>query len=235
MRQVFLLALNTLREQKLILFLILFWVAVFTVLLSIDRSSAMRQELETFFRQELLYGIIIAMFSAASAVHNERRSRRILAVLSKGISRRQYLLGHLLAIALLSAVYYGAIGASNLWLTRWHAMEAELAGPLAVAFLGSQLAACIGLPCGVVLHPLAAAIVAGLFLSAPVGMARLLGDGTLRLFPASFALRDASQATYLTSWNGDALFLGALISQWAAAFALALWLFRKRDVTLPVD
>ena len=59
------------------------------------------------------YGLAFTGLMAASGINNERRSRRMLAVLSKGIERWQYLGGLLLGAMIDAAIYCIAIGAAT--------------------------------------------------------------------------------------------------------------------------
>ena len=56
-------------------------------------------------RSTSMYGLAFAGLLAASALNNERKTRRILAVLSKGISRDLYLGGLLLGAMIAAGVY----------------------------------------------------------------------------------------------------------------------------------
>src|SRR5258705_12194270 len=93
MRPVLLIAENFAREQRWPLFFLLLWVlgwATFGVFA--DPQSGAEDAL-MIFRQLAVYSVTFGVFFGSSAIQADQRSRRILAVLSKGISRRQYIFG----------------------------------------------------------------------------------------------------------------------------------------------
>ena len=56
-----------------------------------------------------------SIFFGGSAIYNERRSRRILAVLSKAVGRQQYLSGLVLGVTIACVVYCFALGMTGSW------------------------------------------------------------------------------------------------------------------------
>src|SRR5260370_1592522 len=104
MRQVFLLGTNFVRTQWLTLLVMSLY------LVSIASVFAYNQEMQEarfFLKLHAFYLVAIAMMVAAPAVQTERRSRRIVGVLSKGLHRWQYLVGILCGSALISAIFCG--------------------------------------------------------------------------------------------------------------------------------
>jgi ABC-type transport system involved in multi-copper enzyme maturation permease subunit len=61
------------------------------------------------FRQEAVYGTFFSVAIAASLFQNERRTRRILAVLSKAVTRREYVAGAIAGVNLATALFYAAV------------------------------------------------------------------------------------------------------------------------------
>ncbi len=64
-----------------------------------------RDELLFIFKQVAVYVVVFSIFFGGSAIYNERKSRRILAVLSKGIARQQYLSGLIIGITIACGIY----------------------------------------------------------------------------------------------------------------------------------
>lgn len=233
MSAILLLAGNFVREQRLVLILMSTWIIVFAGLFAfISDANTRPEELEVFYRQELAYGIAIGVFSGASIVHKERRSRRILAVLSKGIHRVQYLAGVLLGIACVTAMYYGLVAAANSWLIHQMHFEGGVLTPAIAGWLATQLATVIGLAFGTFLPPLIAAVCAALV--SALGMAI---PAHPHVFPVSQFLRSAVFATYADGlrWNGYTGFASAVTIQTAIVFTIAAWIFRRRDITVAVE
>jgi ABC-type transport system involved in multi-copper enzyme maturation permease subunit len=229
MRAVALLAANFLRDQRLIIVLITVWILTFTIIFALTQESA-ASDLEAFYRQELIYGVAIGMFSGAAIVHNERRSRKILAVLSKGISRAQYLAGALVAMAALTLFYYVLVAATNQWLIARFSFQGDAIAPAVLGWLAAIAATAVALAFGTFLHPLFSVAATGLVVSLGMVIPH-------SMFPVSMFIRGATRATYaygLPLWGGGA-FLAAIAIETAIAFAIAVLMFRKRDVTAAVE
>ncbi|HEY1270338.1 MAG TPA: hypothetical protein VGF08_00045 [Terriglobales bacterium] len=129
MRPVFLIAANFLRENRWAILLM----AVFSIVSGIGSALLVRGERGDalyLLKQQAAYSVLFTVFVAAQALHNQRRSRRILAVLSKGISRSQYLAGIVVGFLGVSAIYAVTFGITG-------AITFSLAGynPLAIVAL----------------------------------------------------------------------------------------------------
>jgi len=161
MKPVFLIAANFVREQRWPLITLLLYVIVFGAGMAIAGGQS---EEDTLFmlRSTSMYGLAFTGLLAASALNNERRTRRILAVLSKGISRAEYLAGLLTGAMLASAVYCLTIFAVGALAANRMAMLAPFAVMLMVLFL---LASTVALAFSTLFHPLLASAAAGLLLA----------------------------------------------------------------------
>jgi hypothetical protein len=73
------------------------------------------EDIEVLFEQQSIYGLALVAFAGGALLGNEQRSRRIVLVLSRAVSRRQYL-GALWLTAFLPLLLY--------------AMDLGLTGPL---------------------------------------------------------------------------------------------------------
>src|SRR2546421_9819577 len=113
MRAIFLIGINFVRTQ---------WIALAvmcTYVLGIGgiyRVHTQRDEILFFLRWHAGYAIFFATMIAIPALQTERKTRRILAVLSKGIHRWQYLGGLLCGGAMVAAVFCLLIGVTAAWL-----------------------------------------------------------------------------------------------------------------------
>lgn len=233
MRAVLFLAANFVREQRLIIGLMSAWLLVFAGLFALTYEPRTGPaDLETLYRQELAYGVALGLFSGASNVFNERRSRRILAVLSKGLSRAQYLGGVWLGIACTTAIYYALVAVTNEWLLHRFHFHGEALTTAVSGWLAAQLAAAIGLVFGTFMHPLLAAVSA-----AAVSAAGMVGHAHPLMFPVGYFLRSAIFATYTEGlhWQSDAGFAVAVSIETAIAFTIAVLVFRRRDVAVPLE
>src|SRR5690242_673946 len=99
MRSVVLLAIAFVRHNLWLLIMLSLWPWLFSGVLSFDGENQMK-DYAASLQQESFYGILIIGFMATAALNNEQKSRRIIAVLSKGVSRRHYLGSFLLGVFL---------------------------------------------------------------------------------------------------------------------------------------
>jgi len=115
MRQVLLIAINFVREQRWPILVLLLWVLGLALLGLTTSEAHQGQDLLFVFKQVALYVVAFSVFFGSSAIYNDRRSRRILSILSKDLERSQYLSGLVLGIVIASAVYSFALGLTGSW------------------------------------------------------------------------------------------------------------------------
>src|SRR5262249_33817639 len=113
MRAILLLGVNFVRTQWIAL-------AVMTAYMvgigGVFRSRVHSSDVLFFLRWHGGYAVFLATMIAIPAIQMERKTRRILAVLSKGIHRWQYIGGILFGCALASALFCGLVGSIAAWL-----------------------------------------------------------------------------------------------------------------------
>lgn len=115
MRAVFLIAVNFVREQRWPILVLLLWVLLLAFLGLTTSAAHEGEDLLFVFKQVAVYVIAFSVFFGSSAIYNDRRSRRILNVLSKAVERRQYLSGLVLGFAVASTIYCFALGLTGSW------------------------------------------------------------------------------------------------------------------------
>jgi hypothetical protein len=230
---VIILALNVVRQQRLMVILmtvwLLFFAGVFGIITDPHTGAA---DLEMLYRQELVYGIAIGLFSGASIIHNERKTRRILAVMSKGIHRAQYLGGSFAGIACITGLFYALVAATNQWLIHHLHHAGGAVEPALLGWIATLLAVAIALALGSFLHPILAAPLAALV--SAIGM---LIPAYPLAFPVSYFARSAIGATYAhgLSWDHYTGFIVSVAIETAIAFTIAVLIFERRDITVPVE
>jgi len=230
MKPVFLIAVNFVREQRWPLITLLLYVIVFGAGMAIAGGQS---EDDTLFmlRSTSMYGLAFTGLLSASALNNERRTRRILAVLSKGINRGEYLAGLLLGAMIASGVYCATIFAVCALATHKIAVLLPFAVMLMVLFL---LAANVAIAFSTVFHPLLASAAAGLLLGAEGLIARALGGVWLELLP-SFLLVDRAVNFGEPGWHAPWAACLAAIVQAGIFWAVANAIFSRRDIAVAVE
>ena len=231
MKPVWLLAVNFVRQQKVILLVFLAWLLGFGILFGIVLSDGQNNEdLLTLFRQEAAYSVVITVFVSGAAIHGERKSRRIIAVLSKGIYRAEYLAGIMVGNILLTGIYLLTVGLIHQALAMRFGIEANIWPALAAAMLASMLASSLTLLLSTFLNP----IVATMFTMATLG-APLALHSWMRLIPVAYVLAQIMDYDYARGWHGGWQFAWVAGIEIAIFFTMASAIFSRRDVTLAVE
>lgn len=191
-----------------------------------------RPDVRFFLEWHSFYVVLLAAFVALPAIWSERRSRRIVAVLSKGIGRWQYLGGILLGCVIVSAWFCLLVGGITAWLCRQGGLATDgLAMISLVLFLCCAASAAAALFCSVFLHPLPAAFAASALLFLPLGADAIGWYPPGEMFPVSAALRVIRMFQFRPPGTGIwSIAAGATVETllfWAGASAV----FLRRDVT----
>jgi ABC-type transport system involved in multi-copper enzyme maturation permease subunit len=230
MKPVWLIATNFAREQRLTLFVLLAWLVVFGALYSFA-PPAEHDDLVFFFRQFAAYAVILNVLVSAQGFYNDRKMRRMLAVLSKGITRRQYLAGHVLGCALFSGIYVLVFGAIQLWFSLHLGIEMRMAGTLFAVWVASVLAAGFALVFACFLPPLLVSIATIAILALPAVFATVLPGGWSVLLPVAHVSRHLLHYEYAAGWTGGWVYIPVAVSQMAICWLLADVIFKRQDVT----
>jgi ABC-type transport system involved in multi-copper enzyme maturation permease subunit len=90
-------------------------------------------------QQQSIYICIFTAFLAADALHSERKSRRILLLLSKAVSRAEYLLAVVIAVLMLAVLYAGLSAICGAWLCRHAGLPTSELLPLCVLVIAAAL------------------------------------------------------------------------------------------------
>jgi hypothetical protein len=114
-KSVLLIAVNFVREQRWPILVMLLWVLLLAFLGLSTEAARQREDLLFVFKQVAVYVVAFSVFFGSSAIYNDRRSRRILSILSKAVARQQYLSGLVLGITIASAIYCSALGMTGSW------------------------------------------------------------------------------------------------------------------------
>ena len=178
-----------------------------------------------------MYGLAFAGLLAASALHNERRSRRILAVLSKGIERGQYIAGLLTGVAMASSVYCGTIVCAALLAAPMVTGLGRFALLLMTLYIYSAI---VAMTFSMMMPALLAVACCGLFLGMEGALAHLLGGIWTAVLPPGTLVGSAvnfGASDWSMPW-------GACVS--AAVHAVIFWviakaIFARRDIAVAVE
>lgn len=163
MRSIWLIAWNFAHEQRWPLFFLLFWVMAWAGFGLVSNPRTASEDSLMIFRQLAVYAIAFAVFFGSSALSADQRSGRILTVLSKALSRIQYLCGLLVGIGMVLGVFCLCTAFTGTWiLGRVVYDPATVWLQMLALYTASLLAASLALLFATFLPPLFAAIGSGM-------------------------------------------------------------------------
>jgi hypothetical protein len=231
MRPVLLIALNYVREQRWALILLIAWVVFSAGLVSYERMAA--EDALFFSKQQAIYGVALSAFLAASAIHNDRRSRRILTVLAKGICRAQYLGGLIVGLLIAIGIYCVVMGIFGcLMFTALRMPCSELWYLLALLFVASAVTAATAVLFASFLPPLLAIAATAVALGAGVASTEF---GWPAVLPAFRLLNMITGYEFRPGWQPQWGSLGWSLAQSAALWLIASYIFSRRDIAVAVE
>jgi len=220
MRPILLIGTNFVRSQWLTLVVMTVYLAGMAVVFA---HSPQRQETRFFLQIHSFYLLFMAVVITVPALQTERTSRRILAVLSKGIYRWQYLGGILCGCGMILAIFCLLVGGISWMLCVLdRSPTAGLAGLITALFACCLMSSAVGLFYATFMHPLLAtgstlATLALPFAAGVTSPTRLAGN--IGNFRAGTATNAATVCAFA---------LAVAIAFWFAASAI----FARRDVTV---
>jgi hypothetical protein len=230
MRSIFLIGINFVRSQ---------WIALATLCAyvlgigSIYRSHTQPDDVLFFLRWHATYAIFFAILMAVPVLQTERKSRRILAVLSKGIHRWQYMTGILCGCAIISVIFCLLIGGTAAWLGQQAGMEMYGLGEIILAlFLCCVASASTALFFAAFLHPLLAMAATSIVLSVPLALQQsglFISPG---FFPAASLFRMLWAFQFQQAASGLETITFAALFQTLLFLIAACAVFARRDVTI---
>jgi ABC-type transport system involved in multi-copper enzyme maturation permease subunit len=232
-RAILLLGANFVRTQFMLLAIVLAYVLCLTGFLGYHEKVP---DLIFFVRQQAVYAIALGALVVLPALQNERKSRRILSVLSKGIHRWQYLGGLLCGAVLIAGIFCLAVELAALWLAQRAGLPVTgLAELILALFLASTAAVSVALFCSVFLHPLLAAGATAIILLFPYALEPKGWYPPGTVFPVFSTLHVALNFTFQKPGSGLWPILMAAVVQMVVFWAAAAVAFARRDVTVATE
>jgi MFS family permease len=235
-RTALLIAANFAREQRWPILVLLLWVLVMSGLgLAMDVRRD-REDLLAMFKQLAMYGLAFAVFFGGSAIHNERKSRRILAVISKGVGRREYVFGLLIGIVFALLLYCICMGLTGTWVLGPGGFSISLLWFLMLCFLvACVLAAAVAVLFSTFMPPLFATLASAFVLGFPIAAGIVLGSAWGYLIPIYPLLHLFLKANFGMRWRPDWIPLTLAFSETVLFWLLASWIFAQRDVAVALE
>lgn len=229
---ILLIAANLVRQLRWTLLILLGLMALVVALISYDSDSP-AEKVEFLIHLQSFYAVVVGVFTASSAIFNERKSRRILTVLAKGIERGEYVAGLLAGASFVSLVYCLSLGLCAGWLAYGSLLPvAPICRIVLLLLVASILASAVSLFFSTLLHPLFTAAATGLFFGLSLVAPRLLGRWSALLFPAAELAHDISAFSMNSDWRPSWIFSASALLQALLFWQAAVWVFTRRDITI---
>ena len=231
-----LIAVNFVREQRWPILVLQLSVLGLAALGLLPNARSERDDLLLLFKQLGMYGVAFSIFFGGSAIYNERRSRRILAVLSKGVTRRDYLSGLLLGVGLSSGLFCFMLGFTGTWILAplgfsftylWYLMLCTVTACV--------LSASVALFYSTHLNPWMSAMFTALTLSIPGVLASQLGGVWLYILPLYRLGKVFTNASFEHPGMSAGWAVQAAMAETVIFWLAAVWVFQRVDVAVAVD
>lgn len=236
MKPVVLIAANFLREHRWPVLSLFAWI-VLLALASADfgKDRAVADDVVFYLAQQGIFICVFSAFLAADAVHNDRRSKRILLVLSKAVSRPRYLLAPILGTFAAAVAYAVVYGLSGTWLAARAEQPAAAMGTLMMLVIaGSVLAASVAMFFSTFLNPYVAVAATVALFAGPGALHLQRHDWSLWLpgFPILFKF---VAFRFSADWNVSWMLFVLSFAQAVLFWVLAATVFSRRDIAVPVE
>ncbi|HVP44914.1 MAG TPA: hypothetical protein VMS96_15925 [Terriglobales bacterium] len=235
MRAMWLIGGNLIREQRWLALVLAFYVLTMTVFLSRESRIA-AGDVAFLVKQQAIYAVLFSAMLALSTIHNERKTRRILAVLSKSVTRGQYIGGLLLGIMVLISSYCALVFLAGAFLARRIDVPVVQVGwMMLVALVAALLAATIALVFASLLHPVLATAATGLIVALPMALEAVLGHRAELVLPVYSLSMTIARSTFDISWKVAGPMLAAGVAEAAVVGMLAVAVFSLKDIAVAVE
>jgi ABC-type transport system involved in multi-copper enzyme maturation permease subunit len=236
MKPVALIAFNFVREQRWPILVLLLWVLLLAFLGLVSDISRDREDLLFIFKQVAVYVVVFSIFFGGSAIYNERRSRRILAVLSKSVARQQYLSGLVVGVTLASGIYCFALGLTGSWTLGASGFPVSQIWFLMLCLVAAcMLAGTVALMFSTFLNPFFAAGATALVLGVPAIAGHLFAARWADIIPvyalASIVLESSFNSPGGRPWLMVGLAVLETLVFWIAAARIFAWV----DIAVSVE
>jgi ABC-type transport system involved in multi-copper enzyme maturation permease subunit len=236
MKPVALIAINFLREHRWPVLILFAWILLTALAAGgFGRDRVTPDDVVFYVEQQSIYICVFSAFLAADALHNERKSRRILLVLSKAISRGEYLLAIVLGTSAMAIAYAILFGLVGVWLTARAALPSSALWSMAVLIvIGSTAAATVAMFFSTFLNPYVATAVTLLLFCAP-GAFHAQGYAGAVWFPGFPLLMNVLRFSFHQPWTVNWLAVIAAIFHAIFFWGMAAAVFNRKDIAVPVE
>jgi ABC-type transport system involved in multi-copper enzyme maturation permease subunit len=238
MKAIYLIGVNFLREQRWPILVLLLWVTGSSLASGVGADRLAVDDVLFFLKTQAVYGVAFIAFLASAAIHNERKSRRIVAVLSKGVRRGEYIAGLLGGVLVAGAIYVLAMGAAGSFMFKAAGLHiAQLWEVMALLMTALVVTSTVAMFFSTFLTPLFATAATAFALGTPAIAARIIGGGWTRVLPVYELMNSIISFSVNTAAGWSPIWS---IVFWSMVDSLVLWLagswlFSYRDIAVAIE
>lgn len=235
MKGVLLLAMAFVRHNLWLLIMLLIWPWLFGGVLSVAGENQ-TSDYAANLQQEAFYGIVIIGFMAAAALNSEQKSRRVIAVLSKAVSRREYLASFLVGVFIVGLSFTFSVAVATWFATlHIHAPLVHLPAFLTTVLISVLWIASVSLMFSTFLPPLLTTILTAVTVGITLLGLRSATPGWRLLTPTSSMFSALAANPLDPSWSVSWLSLVSAVIEILIFLAIAAWTFQYRDLTRAIE
>jgi hypothetical protein len=236
MKAILLIAVNYVREQRWPIFVLLLWILLLAFLGLIGDAPHEREDLLFIFKQVAVYVVVFSIFFGGSAIYNERKTRRILAVVSKAVSRPRYISGLMLGVIMACTIYCLSLGLTGSWTLGQSGFPmAQVWFLMACVITACMLAGAVALMFSTFLNPYLAAGATAAVLGLPA-LASYAGYTQLGYTIPVYALTAiVVKSSFSAPGSPFWLPIGLALAETMAFWMLAAGIFARVDIAVAVE
>jgi hypothetical protein len=218
-------------QNRWLFFMLMLWPYVMAAILCFGGQPD-PDDVIWMLHQECFAGVALVAVTGSTLLGNEQRSRRIITVLARAVSRPQYLLSLLITSWLPLVLYITGFVLSGIFMA--NLLHESYQGILMMALAQLALglwAGAVSIFWSILLPQIVASIVSVtcLGLAVYVGQLGMIGPGRLLLALFQMSISGKNMSTTI---GADAVLTLLAAAVW---FTAASWLFSRRDLNLAAD
>jgi ABC-type transport system involved in multi-copper enzyme maturation permease subunit len=236
MKPIAVMAANFLRQRRWPVLLLFAWILLTAALAgNFGRGRPAESDIVFDAQHQSIYICIFSAFLAADALHSERKSRRILLLLAKAVSRAEYLLAVLAGTVVLAAAYALLSALCSIWLSARSMLPSAAAWellPLVVA--AAMISASLAVFLSTVLNPYFATACTLAIFAAPIVLHAQRHAAWVWL-PGFPFLVQFLRFSFRPEWSPNWMSILAAVVESTVFWLLAAAIFGRRDIAVPVE
>lgn len=236
MKAIAMMAWNFLRQRRWPVLLLFGWILLTAALAgNFGRGRPAESDIVFHAQHQSIYICIFSAFLAADALHTERKSRRILLLLAKAVSRAEYLLAVLAGTVALATCYALLSALCSIWLSsRSMLPSAGIWELLPVVVAAAMISASIAVFLSTFLNPYFATACTLAIFGAPIMLHAQRHAGWVWLPGFPFVVQFL-RFSFRPEWSPNWMSVLAAVVESAGFWLLATAIFERRDIAVPVE